>query len=216
MLTKIRRVRRPSGDPSKSKPKVGRGEYIHAPRLRDKAVNPRWQMNALINNPSNAAAAGAIGVGGGMLATHKKKVEKRDKRRDAEAGALVGGGAGHLSRVGASYGSKAVAERQFAPLTTKGNYGPYAEGPHKPLLNKYKREAHSGGGGSVRAKAKYFDEHFPKGVPSYRARKVGVLLESKAGRLTAVAGGAAVGAATLNHKRVKKNDTTSAFGVDHG
>lgn len=199
----------------KHKPKVGRGQYVKAPLLRDKVVNPRWQANAVVNNPGNILAGTAIGGGLG-LATPRKKVEKRDRSRDAVAGGLVGGGAAHFARTGADYGTKALAERQFKPLTTKGNYGPYAEGPHKPVLNKYKRVANKEGGSSVKAKAKYFDEHFPKGIPSGRARAAGVMLNKKPVVAGIVAGGAAIGAGVGAHRKVKKNMSTSAFGVDHG
>lgn len=196
----------------KDKPKIGRGQYVKAPLLRDKVSQPRWLANAAINNPGNALAAGGIGAGAGALATNRRKVSKADDRKkNAAAGAAIGGGAGHFARVGADYGSKAVAERQFKPLTTKGNYGPYHEGPHKPALNKYKRTPK----GDVRQKAKMFDEHFPKGIPSYRARKLGVALNKKPAVAAAVLGAGAVGAG-VGHRKVKKSMTISAFGVDHG
>lgn len=202
----------PHSKKHKDRPVPGKGQYIKAPLLRDKVTKPRWVANSAINNPGSSAAALSI-TGGGALALRDKDIKKRDDRKkDAAAGALIGGGAGQLARQGADYGAKAVGERQFKPLTTKGNYGPYTETEHKPVLNKYKRVANKEGGGSVRAKAKYFDENFPKGVPSYRARKVGVLLNSKGAKGGAVAGGAAVGAAAMGRSKVKK----SAFGVDHG
>jgi hypothetical protein len=185
---------------------------VKAPLLRDKLTSPRWQANAIINNPGHALAGGGIAAGGAALVAPDKKVSKADDRKkNAAAGAAVGAGAGHFARTGADYGSKSIAEHQFKPLTTKGNYGPYTEGPHKPALNKYKRTPK----GDVRQKAKMFDEHFPKGIPSYRARKVGVALNKKPAVAAAVLGGAAVGAG-LGHRKVKKSMTISAFGVDHG
>jgi hypothetical protein len=198
------------GGARKAKPNIGRGQYVKAPLLRDKMTNPRWMANAIANNPGNAVAGAGIGGGAAAFLGPKRKVEKRDNK-DLAAGAAVGAGAGHFARVGADYGTKATAERQFKPFTTKGNYGPYTDSPHKPVLNKYKREAQKNGGSNVRSKAKYFDEHFPKGVPSYKARKVGAML----GKKPAVAGAAAVGAAVgagVTH-RIKKN--MSAFGVEH-
>lgn len=195
----------------KDRPKVGRGNYVKAPLLRDKLTKPRWMVNAALNNPGNALAAGGLGAGGGYLGS-KKKVSKADERKkQAAAGAAIGGGAGHFARVGTDYGTKAVAEHQFKPLTTKGNYGPYTEGPHKPALNKYKRTPK----GDVRAKAKMFDEHFPKGIPSYRARRLGTALNKKPAVAAAALGGAAIGAG-LSSRKVKKSMTISAFGVDHG
>lgn len=191
---------------------VGRGKYIHAPRLRDKAKNPRWVLNAIVNNPGTAAA-GAAGVGGTALLIDKDKIRKADDReKKVVGGALAGGGAGHLARVGADYGSKEIAERQLAPYNAKGkgwNYGPYKDGwEHKPLMNKYKRTAK----GDARTKAKMFDENFPKGVHSYRARRVGVLLNKPGSKAAAVVGGITAGAAYGEHRhKVHK----SAFGVDH-
>lgn len=193
----------------KAKPKIGRGQYVKAPLLRDKLTQPRWMANAALNNPGNALAAGGIGAGSGYL-VNRKVSKADDRRKQAAAGAAVGGGAGHFARVSADYGTKATAEHQFKPLTTKGNYGPYTEGPHKPALNKYKRTPK----GDVRAKAKMFDEHFPKGIPSYRARRLGVTLNKKPAVAAAVLGGAALGAGASSRHRVKKN--LSAFGVDHG
>jgi hypothetical protein len=195
----------------KDRPKVGRGQYVKAPLLRDKVTKPRWMLNAAINNPGNALAAGGIGAGAGALVVDRKKVSKADDRKkETAAGAAIGAGTGHFARVGADYGTKATAERQFKPLTTKGNYGPYHEGPHKPALNKYKRTVH----GDVRTKAKMFDENFPKGIPSYRARKLGVALNKKPAVAAAVIGAGAIGAGVGHHK-VKKSATISAFGVDH-
>lgn len=193
---------------------IGRGKYVHAPRLRDKAKNPKWMANAAINNPGNVAATGAIG-GGSLLLLDKEVRKADDREKKVVGGAAVGAGAGQLARVGADYGTKEVAERQLAPYNAKGkgwNYGPYKEGwEHKPLMNKYKRTAK----GDPRQKAKMFDENFPKGVPSYRARKLGTLLNKPKVVAGAAVGGAALGA-TAGSRKVKKNDTTSAFGVDHG
>ena len=210
------RIRQPTHKKKyKAKPKVGKGEYVKAPLMRDKLTQPRWMANAALNNPGNVLAAGGIGTGGGIiLGNQKKKIEKadRDRSKNAAAGGLIGGGAGHFARVGADYGSKATAERQFKPLTTKGNYGPYTEGPHKPTLNKYKRTVK----GDVRTKAKMFDENFPKGIPSHNARKVGVMLNKKPAVAGAVLGAAAIGAGVGATRKVKKNMSTSAFGIDHG
>ena len=131
----------------KAKPKVGKGEYVKAPLLRDKVVQPRWVANAAINNPANILAGGAIGTGGGILIGNKKKIEKadRDRAKNAAAGALIGGGTGHFGRVGAQYGAKATAERQFKPLTNKGNYGPYKDTTHKPALRALERNAGKAG-----------------------------------------------------------------------
>jgi hypothetical protein len=62
-----------------------------------------------------------------------------------------------------------------------------------------------------------FDENFPKGIPSYRARKVGVALNKKPVVAAAVLGTAAVGAGLGARKqKVRKSMSVSAFGVDHG
>jgi hypothetical protein len=207
------RVRHAPKKAHKDKPKVGRGEYVKAPLLRDKLTQPRWMANAVVNNPGSTLAGASVAAGGGYLVGRKDRVHKadRDKQKNAVAGGLAGGGAGHLARVGADYGTKATAERQFKPLTTKGNYGPYTETEHKPALNKYKRTVK----GDVRQKAKMFDENFPKGIPSHRARKVGLLLNKRPVVTGVVAASAAAGAgATAARDRVKKN--LSAFGVDHG
>jgi len=195
--SKKRRARQP----------IGRGQYVKAPLLRDKLASPRWQANAVINNPGTVLAGGGIAGGGGYLVGRNRRVEKAagashdDRTKEAVAGAAVGGGAAHFTRKGADYGTKALAERQFRPLTTKGNYGPYREGPHKPVLNKYKRTVK----GDVRTKARMFDENFPKGIPSYRARKVGMMLNKKPVAAGIVAGGAALGAgAAAAKKRVSK------------
>lgn len=200
----------------KAKPKVGKGEYVKAPLIRDKVVQPRWTANALVNNPDNALAL--TGIGGGAFVMRDDKIKKsEDRKRRAAGGALVGGGLAQLGRVGADYGAKEIAERQFRPLTNKGNYGPYKDTPHKPVLNKYKRVANKEGGGDVRAKAKYFDENFPKGVPSYNARKVGVALNTKGAKAGAVAAGAGIGAglAALKKDKVKKARSMSDAELRH-
>jgi len=201
------RVRQTPKKKHKDRPKIGRGEYVKAPLLRDKLTKPRWIANAAVNNPGNSLAAAGVGGGGLLLAEEKIRKADRDRKKETAAGAAVGGGAAHFARVGADYGSKAVAEQQFKPLTTKGNYGPYTDSKFKPLLNKYKRTVK----GDVRTKAKMFDENFPKGVPSYRARKLGVALNKKPVMAGVMAAGAAGGAAA-QHK-IKKS--MSAFGVDH-
>lgn len=194
----------------KAKPSIGRGNYVKAPLLRDKLTQPRWMANAAVNNPGNALAAGGLAGGGGYLASRRKVSKADERKKQVAAGAAVGAGAGHFARVGTDYGAKATAEHQFKPLTTKGNYGPYTEGPHKPTLNKYKRTPK----GDVRQKAKMFDEHFPKGIPSYRARRLGTALNKKPAVAAAVLGGAALGAGASSRHRVNKS--LSAFGVDHG
>ena len=205
-----RRVR-PHTKAHKDKPAIGRGKYVKAPLLRDKVTKPRWVANAMLNNPGNTLAGVGIGTGG-VLLSPDRKVSKA-KKDDAVGGALVGGGAAHFARVGTDYGAKATAERQFKPLTTKGNYGPYTDTPHKPVLNKYKRTAH----GDVRAKAKMFDENFPKGIPSYRARKVGVWLNKKPVVAGAVAGGAAVGAGigAIHSKKRKTMDVNKGWEMNN-
>jgi hypothetical protein len=198
---------RPRTKNHRDKPEIGRGKYVKAPLLRDKATNPRWMANAMVNNPGNTLAGAGIGAGG-VLLSQDRKVSKA-KKEDVAGGALVGGGAAHFARVGADYGTKSLAERQFKPLTTKGNYGPYTETPHKPVLNKYKRTAR----GDVRTKAKMFDENFPKGVPSYRARKAGVILGKKPVVAGVVAGGAAIGA--LAPKKRKTMDVSKGWEMNN-
>ena len=197
----------------KAKPRPSKGGYVKAPLMRDKLTNPRWTANAAVNHPGNVAAGGALG---GAAFIHGAKKNLHGKKRtaaDTTEGGLIGGSLAHASRQGADYGAKAVGERQFKNVSHKGNYGPYKEGPHKATMNKYKRTAK----GDPRTKAKMFDENFPKGVPSYRARRVGTILNKKPVAAGVVAGGAAVGAgaAALKNK-FKKNNSVSAFGVDHG
>ena len=199
-------------------PRIGRGVYVHAPRLRDKAKSPRWMANAVVNNPGSALAAGGLVTGAALsVDREKEKVRKADDREKKIAGgALAGGGAAQLTRVGASYSTKEIADRQLAPHNVKGkgwNYGPYKDdSPHKPALNKYKRTAK----GDARTKAKMFDEHFPKGLPSYRARKLGVLMDNPKTAAVTVVGGAAAGALYGDHKSKLHKSIHSAFGVDHG
>ena len=202
-------VKRAARKTHKDRPSIGRGNYVKAPLLRDKATKPRWMANAVVNNPGNLLAAGGIGAGTGVALQGRQKVRKADDRKkQAAAGAAAGAGGAHFARVGGEYAAKATAERQFKPLTTKGNYGPYTESPHKPALNKYKRTVH----GSVREKARQFDANFPKGIPSYRARKTLMLLDKKPVAAGIVGAGAAAGAVAGHRSKVHK----SAFGVDHG
>ena len=201
----------------KARPKPGKGQYVKAPLMRDKLTSHRWMANAAVNHPGNVAAGGALGAAAALHQAKRNFSPENKKRADVAEGALVGGSVGHIARQGADYGAKATAEHQFKPVTNKGNYGPYKDGPHKPVMNKYKREAHKNGGSDVRSKAKYFDEHFPKGVPSYRARKLGVALNKKPALAGAVIGGAAIGAGAAKVKdKLHKSGTVSAFGVEHG
>lgn len=201
------RIRQATKGAHKARPKVGHGAYVKAPLLRDKLTSPRWMANAVVNNPGNVVAGGA-GLGGGALLVGDRKrfgkADDRNRNRQVAGGALVGGGAAHFARTGADYGTKALAEHQFKPLTTKGNYGPYREGPHKAALNKYKRTAR----GDPRTKAMMFDQNFPKGIPSYRARRAGVILNKKPVVAGAVLGGAALGGAAMAARRHRINKRT--------
>jgi hypothetical protein len=205
----------------KAKPKVGKGNYVKAPLMRDKLTQPRWMANAAINNPGNILAAGGIGAGGGILAGNKKPVSKadNDRTKNAAAGALIGGGTGHFARVGAGYGAKSVGERQFRSVTNRGNYGPYKEGPHQATMKAHERAsakaAKGVGSGATRVKAEHFARHFPKGVPSYGARRTLTALTSRKAAAGAVLGTAAVGAGIGGTHKVHKS-SVSAFGVDHG
>lgn len=214
------RVRGTPKKQHKDKPSVGKGKYVKAPLLRDKLTSPRWIANAALNNPGNVLAGGAVGTGAGLLVGNsEKKIEKadRDREKNTAAGALIGGGAGHFARVGGEYGAKAVGEHQIKPLTNRGSFGPYKDSPHKAILRAHEKAAGKAGraGGGVRDKARYFDENFPKGVPSYRARKVGVALSKKPVIAAAVLGPAAIGGALGHERKVNKSMSTSAFGVDH-
>jgi hypothetical protein len=206
----------------KAKPKVGKGHYVKAPLMRDKLTQPRWIANAAVNNPGNLLAAGSIGAGGGILAGNKKPVSKaeNDRTKNTAAGALIGGGTGHLARMGAGYGAKSVGERQFKTVTHRGNYGPYKEGPHQATMRAHEKEsakaAKGKGAAGTRIKAEHFARHFPKGVPSYGARRTLTALTGKKAAVGAVLGTAAVGAGVGGTRKVHKSMSVSAFGVDHG
>ena len=70
----------------KAKPKVGRGEYVSAPRTRDKVKSVRWQANALVNNP---AVAGTIIAGGAAAGAQANKKNWSKKVRTALTWPLV-------------------------------------------------------------------------------------------------------------------------------
>jgi hypothetical protein len=197
----------------KAKPSIGRGNYVKAPLLRDKVTHPRWQANALANNPHTAGALGSLGAAGVLHAKKQNLTGGKRKVADTAEGGLIGGAAGQLTHTQAGYGAKALAERQFKPLTTKGNYGPYKEGPHKAELNRFKREAQKMGGNDVRAKAKYFNDNFPKHIPSARARTALKVLDKKPVAASVIGGGALIGAGLGAHSKKVKKNMNDPFGV---